>query len=110
MMKKLIKGVTDLTLQELALANKDHGGRFHSLHEGYGVLREELDEAKEERQAVGDAFGDVMYFIRTGQYAELRGCLIEMRHRAKLAACEYIQVAAMCDKMLGSMEVDDNAD
>ena len=46
MMKKLLDGVIVLTAKELALASKDHGDRFHSLHEGYGVIREELDEAK----------------------------------------------------------------
>lgn len=110
MMKKLLDGVIVLTAKELALASKDHGDRFHSLHEGYGVIREELDEAKEERQAVGDAFGDVMYLIRTEQYDMLRECLASMGNHATLAACEYIQVAAMCDKMLKSMEVTDNAD
>lgn len=110
MMKKLIDGVIVLTAKELALANKDHGDRFHSLHEGYGVIREELDEAKEERQAVGDAFGDIMYYIRTEQYAELRACLNNMGNHAILAACEYIQVAAMCDKMLRGMEGAEYAD
>lgn len=110
MMKKLLAGVDTLVDLELGLANKDHGDRFHSLHEGYGVIREELDEAKEERQAVGDAFGDVMYYIRTGQYAELRECLVKMNERAQLAACEYIQVAAMCKKLLASMEVTEHAD
>lgn len=110
MMKKLLNGVELLTAQELMLANKDHDRRFHSLHEGYGVMREELDEAKEERHAVGDAFGDVMYYIRTEQYDELRKCLSDVHHHAQLAACEYIQVAAMAAKMYDSMEVDEHAD
>lgn len=110
MMKKLIEGVGALTDQELALANKDHGDHFHSLHEGYGVLREELDEAKEERQAVGDAFGYVMYCIRTEQYDALCDTMADMKRHAMLAACEYIQVAAMCEKMLKSMEVTEHAD
>lgn len=110
MMTKLLYGVEKLLDMELTLANKDHGDRFHSLHEGYGVLREELDEAKEERQAVSDAFGDIMYYIRTEKYDELRGCLTEMRHHAVLAACEYIQVAAMCNKMLWGMEEGEHGD
>ena len=43
--------VTSLVVEELHAANAVHC-QFHSMHEGYAVLREEVDECQDEHDAM----------------------------------------------------------
>ena len=82
---------------ELAQANEKYP-LFHSQHEAYGVLREEIEEAvdeinkllKHEEQFWVDVKNDINtdYIVRI-----MKGDAIE-------AVKELIQVIAMCDKVL----------
>lgn len=99
MMKKLMHRVRLLVDMEHKEANKNNGPRFNTLHEGYGVIMEELLEANLEHEDVNDAGNSLLGNIHRGNTRRLNGLLIEMESHAKLAAAEFIQVAAMARKM-----------
>lgn len=97
-----------MVAQELELARKDHGEFFHSAHEGYGVLMEELDEASEEAGAVKEYTKPILRSVRLEETRLLINWLELVEKHAALAACEYIQVGAMAAKMRESIEKESN--
>jgi len=105
MMTKLIGQVLLLTGLELVEARKNNGFYFHSPHEGYGVIMEELDEAIDEVGQVVSLYANLLPSIRNENKTQLLADLIDLEERARLAACEFIQVAAMARKMAESLEV-----
>ena len=103
-MTKLKKAVEGLVDQELQLASEEHGSNFHSAHEAYAVIQEEVDEAK-------DAMGYVeewMRFVwdRVKKDIEEPELFVHLKEYAMAVACEAIQVAAMAEKALRGYEVD----
>lgn len=99
MMGKTLHGVRCLVTKELTMARRANGFYFASPHEGYGVTMEELDEAREEDKLAKDAAEALLYAIRKGCWRRVNGLLNDLERHATLAACEYIQVAAMARKM-----------
>lgn len=112
MIGKTFHGVRCLITKELTMARRANGIYFHNAHEGYGVIMEELDEAREEDKRAKDAAESLLYAIRKGNWRRVNGLLNDMERHATLAACEYIQVAAMAQKMRESIggEVDREQD
>ena len=87
--------VQQLVEIELAAANEKHPP-FASQHEGYAVILEEIEEARAQINALEQHFGYAWDAIKHDSNAKER---IEMCKRfAVWAACELIQVAAMCQK------------
>lgn len=103
MMTKLCNHVAMMTAEELAEARKNHGPYFHSPHEGYGVIGEELEEATDECEETQKYFSGLLYSIRVDDHARLTVDLDRLERHAQLAACEFIQVAAMARKMRDSL-------
>lgn len=86
---------------------QEHGERYHTIHETYGVMMEEICEARKETNSLDDfekAMMSAMHRNDTATldliYDRIAGCAIR-------AACELIQVAAVCRKALGGVEVQD---
>ena len=107
MMKQLLKDVEQLTEKEYALASKDHGAQFHSPHEAYAVIKEEVEEAQDELRVIEDRLTDE--FWRGVKYDSTFTCNYNAKiiyDRAVSAAAECIQVAAMACKSLKGYEVD----
>lgn len=97
MIEPIVEALKPLVADELERANKLHP-QFHSPHEGWAVIREEIVEAEAEMGMVGDheeALEDAIhrddYVDANMQVAFIRDCAIRL-------AAEAIQVAAMCDK------------
>lgn len=105
MMVKLFRSVRGLVKQELNLANRQNGDRFHSVHEGYGVILEELSEGLDEVRSVTSCADLMMDCIRKNDRSALMGCTKDIERRAMLAASEFIQVAAMARKLIESERV-----
>lgn len=86
---------------EKTAAVEAHGG-FHSPHEAYAVLLEEVEEVKE----MHDAFDCLQRIHMRGLWDDVRSDfadfsstrLTEIRAAALDLAYECVQVAAMCDK------------
>lgn len=99
MMDKLIKEVSELVEAEYGRAAAKFGCANNSDHESYAVLQEELDEALDEVGVVEDAMA---YFWgqvkRNSPDQEKIKICDKLEKCALLAACEFIQVAAMAKK------------
>lgn len=100
----LIHGMNAMADWETAHAKTQHGEKYASLHEANGVLIEELQEGWDEGKALATLSDDLTRAIREGK--NIRNVLADIKERAILAACEYIQVAAVAQKALDGMSCD----
>lgn len=97
-----------LVNKEYEAANENHKP-IASLHEGYAVLLEEIEEvceACEELKRRNDVF---WYEIRNNNDKYLESVIGKMLDASIEAACEAIQVAAVCRRILDRYEEDNNA-
>jgi len=80
-------------------------GVFHSAHEGYSVLLEEVEEAQEEMESLGADMKSFWRMIREDNDTEAVNIADMMYQDAIRGAAELIQVAAVCKKFMESTEV-----
>ncbi|MBR5878315.1 MAG: hypothetical protein IKY91_02095 [Akkermansia sp.] len=99
MMKKTLQGVKALVFRELNMAKAVNGPVFHSAHEGYGVLAEEMDEGHNEAWKADRGLAKLLGAIRSNSPSKIRGITYEVERYATQAAAEYIQTAAMARKL-----------
>lgn len=78
---------------------KDHGP-LASLHEGYAVLKEEVEEAREELKEIKFKLYGFWRYVREDSPAYAQETAKKMEKNAILAACEAIQVAAVCKRIM----------
>ena len=89
--------VRELVKVELSAAN-ERFQQFHSQHEGWAVILDELEETKEQLEAVERFLSYAWNRIKDDVTA--REQIDTVALLAENAACEAIQVAAMCQKFL----------
>lgn len=88
----------DLVDEELEAANAIYQP-FHSTHEGYAVLREEVEEAQEAMKMVDFRLGQTWGFIKINFNPAMIRCTAKtLENEAVHLAAEAIQVAAMARK------------
>ena len=104
MMKELLAGLEIMAAQEKKRAEKENGATFHSPHEAYGVIAEELMEAKSEVTCLDVAGNSLLKVIHRNDPKLYRCTLQQLRNAAMNAAAELVQVVAMCDKALGNID------
>jgi len=82
----------------------EHGGAANTPHEGYALVKGEVEEAGEQismvYQKVTDLWCAVVRMDDLPRQAEL---LAALRRAAILGACKLIQVAAMADKAMAGI-------
>lgn len=99
-MEDLIKSVQNLASQEYDRAAIKFGLINHSDHESYSVIKEELEEARDEYTALCSSLQNFWELVKSkdaddvDKHTELSSLL----SRAILAACEFIQVAGTAYK------------
>ena len=84
---------------EKHIANRLHE-QFHSIHEGYGVIAEEMFELNTEKKCLDGHFEKIMHILPTDDIDLMRHGCIALEKDALRLACEAVQVAAMSEKML----------
>ena len=92
--------VQSLVQKELDSANEKFP-QFHSAHEGYAVILEEVEECIEELEAVKQGLDGLWSRIKDNAMRERTDMHANnIKIRAVNLACEAIQVAAMAQKLL----------
>lgn len=98
LLKKLI---ADAIRTETAQAMKNYGETYASMHEAYAVLKEEVDEARDELVPIRNNLFDFWQDVKRGK---INGAKVdEIRKHAELLALEAVQICAVCDKIKNSI-------
>lgn len=95
MIKAIQNAVMKLVVDEYDRANREHPA-YHSDHEAFAVLMEETNELDEELEAIKGHLRDQWELIRQNETSLFT--VAEIERRAILAACEAVQVAAVCER------------
>jgi len=96
-MEELINDVQVLSIEELRRANLKFPV-FNSNHEGYAIIKEEIEEAEQELNDINAQLQRSWYFIKRNEDANKD--ILRLRNYAINLAAEAIQVAAMAQKYL----------
>jgi len=100
-MEKLKAQVEKLSDKKLKRANKKFP-LFTSHHEGYAVIKEELEEAELELEAMKISLDHVWSCIKENDKLRALGNIDDLKFYAINLAAEAIQVSAMCQKFINS--------
>ena len=97
-MNKVINKLPALVDEELAAANAING-LFHSPHEGWAVLLEEVEEATQEMEAVRRLTQAAWEGVKLDSAEDVYDYAKDAEKRAVYLAAEAIQVSAMARKL-----------
>lgn len=97
-MNKVYDKIPALVAEELEAANNIHSF-FHSAHEGYAVIQEEVEEVHEEKKAVETFLALMWNHIRLDNDTATAQFAARIETAAQRLAAEAIQVAAMARKL-----------
>lgn len=100
-MNKAFDKLPALIQEELDASNALHPG-FHSAHEGYAVLLEEVEEAETEKQDMHLAMLSIWRGIKHDNMSVVENMAGVVYDKAVCLAAEAIQVAAMAQKFIDS--------
>lgn len=96
-MNAVIEKLPALVEEELEAANSIHTV-FHSLHEGYAVLLEEMEEARSELIDAEACLLRLWEAVKGDRTVEAQSAARNLEWHAVCLAAEAIQVAAMARK------------
>lgn len=100
-MEEIIRKINDLVAEEYERAAKKFGKQHHSQHEAYAVMAEENDEAMMETAITTRSLEEFWSNTkRNAEFANQSVVASSIYTHAVLAACEYVQVAAMAYKTM----------
>jgi len=107
--KVTMGNVAQLVLDEYDMAKEEYGKKFSSMHEGYAVMLEEIEEAKAEMDSIMcDAHLRYLWeSVKEDNINNAMDAAHIIRTRAACLACEAIQVSAMATKFLVSFAGDE---
>ena len=96
-----------LVNKEYEAVNETHKP-IASLHEGYAVLLEEIEETKEALGNVDEAIKIFWHQVRYDEEKDANISAAVVLAQAIETACEAIQVAAVCRRILDRYEEENN--
>jgi len=97
--EKTIDLVEQAINEELKNA-KEYGEKYNSVHEMYGILKEEIEEMFYEADGVKDNLAFVWNFIKKDNGERQTEFLKMIENYAEKTALEALQVCAVCRKAL----------
>lgn len=80
-------------------AKIQYGKTYYSLHEGYAVLKEEVEEARDERTHIQNNFYQLWEAVKINDTKSINKLVEKIRDHAEKLALEAVQVAAVCNKI-----------
>ena len=89
-----------LAKMELARSYEIGNSRFNSAHEGYAVIKEEVEETAEEAERLKTQLEILWIYIRQDKHTNALDMARKMYDTALAAAYEAVQAAAMARKYL----------
>lgn len=93
--------VRELVDIELESANKKFP-QFFDEHHGFSVIHEEIDETNEEVEVLNNEIGEIWSKIKSNT---LNRTVVQIAYNSAVhLACEAIQVAAMCNKLIACID------
>lgn len=78
------------------------GKTYSSLHEGYAVLKEEVDEVRDENIHIKNGLYSMWDSVKTNDVK--KEDVEKIREHAEKLALEAVQVAAVCNKILNGLQ------
>lgn len=80
-----------------------HGECYNSIHEGYAVLKEEIEEAAEEMERTKNLLAEIWQNCRNDEVKEFMGNAKKMNLYALYLMQEACQIAAVAEKIGGKI-------
>lgn len=102
-MRHLIAQASEMIDTALKQANEMYSP-FHSLHEGYGVMKEEVEEATDDFDIIVWWYNEYWAATKADDFKRARKAAEQMKHITRKAIAELAQVGAMAAKITQSME------
>ena len=93
--------INEAVVLELAKACKDYGATYHSLHEGYAVLLEEVEEAEKELDYIKNHMAMMWDAVKVDDVNEVKSNARCVALDAVNLAKEATQIAAVARKIIG---------
>lgn len=106
-MKELLKSIEVLTAEELARSYEKFP-KFNSPHEGYAVIKEEVEEHADDIENVVHDLEQLWNYTKTNDSLMQVSYAENLRDSAIHAAAEAIHVAAMAQKYIDSLGGDNH--
>ena len=100
--EKATECIEQAVCHELRNIVKKYGPTYHSEHEGYAVLLEEVEEACEAAEFMQDALKRLWTSIRQNEFSNFE--LSQVYNFAKGLANEAVQVAAVCERFMETVK------
>lgn len=94
--EELVKGVCML---EYSHATENWGEIFNNFHEGWAVLKEEVEEAFDSVTVLDTALTDMWYNVRSGDKDLVLRFASSMQEAAIVTMKELAQIWAVCEKI-----------
>jgi len=98
-LKETVKFMVD---KELENSNKKFDSTFHTTHEGYAIIKEEVEEAEAELKNAKMMLEDCWFDIKRNTTPNRN--IIAIKNCAINLSAEAIQIGAMCQKFIDSFE------
>lgn len=102
-MESLMKAIYDMAKEEYERANSSHGPIAFA-HEGWALVKEELEETQEELDDVEGYIAGMWDNIRLDDLPEAKSKATLAWAAAIRCACEAVQVAAVCYRFMDLKE------
>lgn len=100
--KNIVNGVSSLVTSEKERSEKEYERFFHSAHEGYAIMKEEVEEAMHDTAGCERLMNDLWECVKKNNNGTAVMAAREIYRRASFLAMESIQVAAMAEKFVDS--------
>lgn len=95
-----VNKVDEAIENEYQNAVNKYGEKYNSNHEGYAVLKEETDKARDEMNKVRDFMYDVWGCVKLNNDNDFTANVKQIKANARRLALEAVQIAAVCNKIL----------